>query len=88
MSATLSPDRIAVIRRLGAATIYEAQGQRGAMDSGITPLGPGSFIAGPALTVDTRPADRCCIMPSRSHSRVRCWWSMPRGSWRPAGGAT
>jgi hypothetical protein len=42
MSATLSPDRIAVIRRPGAATIYEAKGQRGAMDSGITPRCTGS----------------------------------------------
>jgi 4-hydroxy-4-methyl-2-oxoglutarate aldolase len=61
MSATLSPDQIAVIRRLGAATIYEAQGQRGAMDSGIKPLDPGSFVAGPALTVDTRPADNLML---------------------------
>lgn len=61
MSATLSPDQIAVIRRLGAATIYEAQGQRGAMDSGIKPLDPGCFVAGPALTVDTRPADNLML---------------------------
>lgn len=61
MSRTLSLEQIDVIRRLGAATIYEAQGQRGAMDSGIKPLDPSFFVAGSALTVDAKPADNLIL---------------------------
>jgi len=61
MSGTLSPEQVDVIRRLGAATIYEAQSQRGAMDSGIKPLDPSFFVAGPALTVDAKPADNLIL---------------------------
>ena len=61
MSGTLSPEQVDVIRRLGAATIYEAQSQRGAMDSGIKPLDPSFFVAGRALTVDAKPADNLIL---------------------------
>ena len=61
MSGTLSPEQVDVIHRLGAATIYEAQGQRGAMDSGIKPLDPSFFVAGRALTVDAKPADNLIL---------------------------
>ena len=46
---------------LGAATVYEAQGAKGALDSGIKPIDPGSRLVGPALTVDTRPADNLML---------------------------
>ena len=46
---------------LGAATVYEAQGARGALDAGIKPLDPHSRLVGPALTVDTRPADNLML---------------------------
>lgn len=49
------------LRQLGAATIYEAQGARGALDSGIKPIAPGMRLAGPAFTVDTRPADNLML---------------------------
>jgi 4-hydroxy-4-methyl-2-oxoglutarate aldolase len=49
------------LRQLGAATIYEAQGAQGALDSGIKPIAPGMRLAGPALTVDTRPADNLML---------------------------
>ncbi|SDO24453.1 4-hydroxy-4-methyl-2-oxoglutarate aldolase [Janthinobacterium sp. OK676] len=49
------------LRQLGAATIYEAQGAKGALDSGIKPIAPGMRLAGPALTVDTRPADNLML---------------------------
>jgi 4-hydroxy-4-methyl-2-oxoglutarate aldolase len=61
MSGTLSPEQVDVIHRLGAATIYEAQGQCGAMDSGIKPLDPSFFVAGRALTVDAKPADNLIL---------------------------
>lgn len=54
---------------LGSATVYEAQGAKGALDSGIKPIDPGSRLVGPALTVDTRPADNlmlhCALLKAR-----------------------
>ena len=49
------------LRSLGSATIYEAQGAKGAFDSGIKPIHPSMRMAGPALTVDMRPADNLMI---------------------------
>lgn len=46
---------------LGAATVYEAQGAKGALDSGMKPIDPGSRLVGPALTVDTRPSDNLML---------------------------
>ncbi|SFC57566.1 4-hydroxy-4-methyl-2-oxoglutarate aldolase [Cupriavidus sp. OV038] len=49
------------LKRLGTATIHEAQGQRGAVDPRIAPLDPTMRLAGPALTVDIRPGDNLMI---------------------------
>ena len=49
------------LRSLGAATVYEAQGAKGAIDSGIKPIDKASRLVGPALTVDTRPADNLML---------------------------
>ena len=49
------------LKRLGTATIHEAQGQRGAVDPRIAPLDPSMRLAGPALTVDIRPGDNLMI---------------------------
>jgi len=57
----LSPEQFQLARRLGAATIYEAQGQRGAMESAIKPLDPAFFVAGRALTVDAKPGDNLML---------------------------
>ena len=46
---------------LGAATVYEAQGATGALDSGIKAVDPGMRMAGPAFTVDMRPADNLML---------------------------
>jgi 4-hydroxy-4-methyl-2-oxoglutarate aldolase len=56
-----SPEQIVQLRDLGAATVYEAQGAKGALDSGLKPIDPASRLAGPALTVDTRPADNLML---------------------------
>lgn len=57
------------LRALGAATVYEARGAKGALDSGLKPLDPASRLVGPALTVDTRPADNlmlhCALLKAR-----------------------
>ena len=49
------------LRFLGTATVYEAQGAKGALDSGMKPIDPRSRLVGPALTVDTRPADNLML---------------------------
>ncbi|MGK5060504.1 4-carboxy-4-hydroxy-2-oxoadipate aldolase/oxaloacetate decarboxylase [Janthinobacterium sp. LB2P49] len=61
MDQIVSIETLHALRRLGAATIYEAQGAKGALDSGIKPIAPGMRLAGPALTVDTRPADNLML---------------------------
>lgn len=47
--------------RLGAATLYEGQGQVGAMDCGIKPLLPEFRLAGVALTVNCAPGDNLIL---------------------------
>lgn len=54
-------DPIAMLRQLGAATVYEAQGAQGALDHGIKPIDPSCRLAGPAYTVDCRPADNLML---------------------------
>ncbi len=54
-------DQIKQLRDLGAATVYEAQGAKGALDQGIKPIDPTTRLAGPALTVDCRPADNLML---------------------------
>ncbi|MGW5696905.1 4-carboxy-4-hydroxy-2-oxoadipate aldolase/oxaloacetate decarboxylase [Streptomyces asiaticus] len=46
---------------LGAATVYEANGQTGALDSGLKPLDAGRTLVGTAVTVDLAPADNWYI---------------------------
>lgn len=58
------------LRELGSATVYEAQGAFGALDSGIKPLDARSRIAGPAFTVDTRPADNLMLHAALLHARA------------------
>jgi 4-hydroxy-4-methyl-2-oxoglutarate aldolase len=57
----LQNEALESLRQLGAATVYEAQGACGALDSGLKPLDPASRLVGPALTVDMRPADNLML---------------------------
>lgn len=61
MNNIVSPDTLRALRDLGAATVYEAQGAKGALDSGIKPIAAAMRMAGPALTVDARPADNLML---------------------------
>src|SRR5436305_6534776 len=61
MNTPLAAHQIERLRALGAATIYEAQGAKGALDGGIKPIDPDSRLVGPALTVDMRPADNLML---------------------------
>ncbi|MBD9668675.1 4-carboxy-4-hydroxy-2-oxoadipate aldolase/oxaloacetate decarboxylase [Variovorax sp. VRV01] len=56
-----TPEQIKQLRDLGAATVYEAQGAKGALDSGMKPIDPTVRLAGPAFTVDARPADNLIL---------------------------
>lgn len=55
------PEQIDQLRALGAATVYEAQGAKGALDSGMKPIDPTCRLAGPAVTVDARPGDNLIL---------------------------
>ena len=57
----VSAEDLALLRDFGSATIYEAQGAKGALDSGMKPIDPGMRVAGPAFTVDARPADNLIL---------------------------
>jgi len=61
MTQALNSESIATLRQLGAATVYEAQGAKGALDNGMKPIDPTVRLAGPALTVDCRPADNLIL---------------------------
>lgn len=57
----ISSAKLGQLRDLGTATVYEAQGAKGALDSGLKPVNPIVRLAGPALTVDARPADNLIL---------------------------
>ena len=61
MTAEAIDKRFARLTELGTATVYEAQGQRGAVHSAIKPLDPGFRLVGRALTVDCQPADNLAL---------------------------
>jgi len=54
-------EQIKQLCELGAATVHEAQGAKGALESAIKPIDPSSRLAGPALTVEMRPADNLML---------------------------
>lgn len=59
--STIQADQTKELARLGAATVHEAQGRQGALDSAIKPIDRRTILAGTALTVDCRPGDNLAI---------------------------
>jgi 4-hydroxy-4-methyl-2-oxoglutarate aldolase len=57
----IDPDTLRGLRELGAATVHEAQGGTGALDSGMKPIASSMRVSGPAFTVDARPADNLML---------------------------
>ena len=60
-SQETSTASIQVLCEFGSATVYEAQGATGALDSGIKPIHPDMRVAGRAVTVDVRPGDNLML---------------------------
>lgn len=58
---SISAESIQTLRDFGSATVYEAQGAKGALDSGIKPIDKAMRVAGPAVTVDIRPGDNLML---------------------------
>jgi len=56
-----TPAQLDALKRLGTATVHEAQGQKGAVDPRIRALDPRFRLAGRALTVDIRPGDNLML---------------------------
>ncbi|MSO92566.1 MAG: 4-carboxy-4-hydroxy-2-oxoadipate aldolase/oxaloacetate decarboxylase [Rhodospirillales bacterium] len=52
---------ITAFRTIGASTIFEAAGKKGAMPFSIKPLYPGMKVCGPALTVFSPPGDNLML---------------------------
>lgn len=65
----LNGETISTLGKLGTATIYEAQGATGAIDSAIKPLARGMKMAGPALTLQMRPGDNLMIHYALLHAQ-------------------
>lgn len=61
MAGTPDPDQLAELCRLGTATVHEAQGKTGAVDSEIKGVAPRLRLAGTACTVQARPGDNLAI---------------------------
>jgi 4-hydroxy-4-methyl-2-oxoglutarate aldolase len=53
--------KVDALKRLGAATVHEAMGQRGYVDAAIAPLDATSRLAGRAYTVDSKAGDNLLV---------------------------
>jgi 4-hydroxy-4-methyl-2-oxoglutarate aldolase len=62
-------EQLTRLKELGAATVHEAQDGTGALDSAIKPLHLDMEVAGPALTVDCKPADNLAIQHAVTTAR-------------------
>lgn len=56
-----SEAQIETLKRLGTATVHEAQGQTGALTAAIKPIDPTRRLAGPAFTIDVPPGDNLIV---------------------------
>jgi 4-hydroxy-4-methyl-2-oxoglutarate aldolase len=57
----ISPEDLARARALAAASLYEANQKRGALDPAIRQMAPGLTLCGPAMTVRCQPGDNLTL---------------------------
>ncbi|TRO60636.1 4-carboxy-4-hydroxy-2-oxoadipate aldolase/oxaloacetate decarboxylase [Streptomyces sp. IB201691-2A2] len=63
------PDLVEQLSKYSAATIHEAQGRLGALDSTIKPVDPAMSLCGPAFTVRCAPRDNIMLQVAIAHAR-------------------
>lgn len=68
LNTPFTHQHIVALGKLGTATIHEAQGAIGAIDSAIKPLSRKMKMAGPALTLQMRPGDNLMIHYALLHA--------------------
>lgn len=64
-----SAETLEKAQRLGAATLHEAYGRRGALPSGIKPVEPSMRLCGPAFTVHCPPLSNLQIHHALYHAQ-------------------
>jgi 4-hydroxy-4-methyl-2-oxoglutarate aldolase len=64
----VSKEIIEKFRKISVATVYEASGKKGFVDSKIKPLANGTKICGPVFTVQCSPADNLMLHKALSLS--------------------
>lgn len=83
----IAPARLQILLGLGAATIFEAQGQRGAISPAIRAVDPAMRLVGRALTVTSRPGDNLMLHFAVDRARpgdvlvVDCGGFLDAGVW-------
>jgi 4-hydroxy-4-methyl-2-oxoglutarate aldolase len=60
------PEHVAALAKFPPATLHEAQGRRGAVDSRIKPVAPGMRFCGPALTAACHIGDNLMVFEAIS----------------------
>ena len=65
----IEPSQLAEARRLAAASLYEANHQRGALEPAIRQMAPGLKACGPALTVRCQPGDNLTLHAAVAHAQ-------------------
>ncbi len=63
------PTLVEQLSKFSPATIHEAQGRLGALDSAIKPIGPDMTVCGPAFTVVCAPRDNIMLQVAISYAR-------------------
>jgi 4-hydroxy-4-methyl-2-oxoglutarate aldolase len=63
---------IAAFRNLDVATVYEASGRKGYVESAIKPAAPGNRICGPAYTVQCAPGDNLMLHKALQRAPAGC----------------
>lgn len=64
----VSPESVDDARNLAAATLYEAAGQRGALEPAIRQMAPGLSVCGPAFTIRCQPGDNLTLHAAVAHA--------------------